>query len=235
MNSLYLKAKQFALDVHKDQSYGNYRYSYHLQRGDDLLCEWLELYTHLDHDITRTLWWLHDTKEDHPKIVTVNLLTEMFGKEISDKVCLLSTDETKLTRKEKHSDEYYAGIAQYEDTTLVKIVDRTVNVGESVISKNSMLKRYISEQDKFKQHLYRDSLSEAFIYLEKIMSGERGYESRENRIRNLLGSFSGLLNITNEAFCNPDTNQLYKDEFIKMIPDAVATSRESLSKIVNML
>lgn len=124
MNTLLDRARQFAIDAHGDQKYGEHPYVYHLDAVAQIL-------QHQD-PLTITVGYLHDVLEDTK--ATPDDLHLHFGPDVTDVVRMV-TDEpgaNRRVRKERTNAKLsrltgYLGCV----ALMVKAADRLANIRES--------------------------------------------------------------------------------------------------------
>ena len=126
-------ARKIALAVHLDDKYGDKPYSYHLEQVVSYVEKFFAFPKELNLIKLKIVAWLHDTIEDHPKIVNKKyLLNSGFDEDIVNAVEAISKREkegicdyltrvkaNELARKVKIADSY-ANISQ-DDTNLRRI------------------------------------------------------------------------------------------------------------------
>lgn len=150
---MILKAKQFALQAHESQKYGDYPYSKHLNDVYNILVSF-----GFDYEEIFVVAWLHDTIEDTH--VTYEDIYEDFGKEIADLVYLV-TDKRGKSRSERHQ-KTYPDIAESPVATAVKSADRLANMTNSQHEKEKMFFMYEKEYPYFKETLMKNLNDEYF-------------------------------------------------------------------------
>ncbi|RDH43456.1 HD domain-containing protein [Zooshikella ganghwensis] len=141
------KAKQFALERHGNQTYGDKPYAYHLDRVVELLVPYGE--------VAQTIGYLHDVVEDTS--VTLDELAREFNQFIADAVAILS-DQPGINRKEKKQKTY----ALMENVTgdlqvalIVKVADRLANLQACIeYGRYDKLKMYMEEHEHFRKATY---------------------------------------------------------------------------------
>lgn len=121
MTTLVELAKALAFHYHKDQKYGDYPYSKHLEKvvmnvklltngTEDLLC----------------IAYLHDILEDTD--VPASVVYDLFGSEIFDSVCHL----TKYPMLKNHYDKYIERVVSNKNALIVKYCNTLANLTQSV-------------------------------------------------------------------------------------------------------
>jgi (p)ppGpp synthase/HD superfamily hydrolase len=142
------KARDFAINAHKGQQYGNHPYVLHLDAVAHLLQPFGETAV--------VLGYLHDVLEDTP--VSLTQVEQEFGPLIANRLTLL-TDEQGANRKERKRKTYekLSRLPQDMDGVLaVKVADRLANVRASLDDGNvKLLKMYLAEHASFRQAVFR--------------------------------------------------------------------------------
>lgn len=158
------KARNFALDAHGDQKYGDLPYSVHLDEVANIVKPYGET--------AEMVAYLHDVVEDTN--VTVKEIGAIFGDLISECVQILS-DEPGETRKIRKS-ATYKKMAKVEGdqclALLVKAADRLANMRACIrIEDERLLNLYKSEYEVFRNSVYRPNLcDEIWVELEAIQN-----------------------------------------------------------------
>nr|WP_322623869.1 HD domain-containing protein [uncultured Flavobacterium sp.] len=147
MNRSFLqKARDFAINSHGDQKYGDYPYEIHLGHVVNVL---LRFGVMPDTECQINLMaaaWLHDVLEDTP--VTYEQIEAAFNPEIA-RIVHSVTDEPGNTRRER-KEKTYVKLAQNPDGVIVKLADRIANVEFSLVHGNiDLLDMYQKEQPGF--------------------------------------------------------------------------------------
>ncbi len=158
------RAREFAIEAHRDQRYGEYPYSVHLDEVASIARPYGEN--------AEIIAYLHDVIEDTD--VTAKEIEVMFGGLVSRCVQILS-DEPGETRKIRKAATYkkMAAISGDENLALlVKAADRLANMRACIrIKDQDFLNLYISEHEVFKKSAYRLNLCEGlWSELEKIVN-----------------------------------------------------------------
>lgn len=149
------KARQYAIDAHKQQMYGTKPYVYHLDKVVSHLKEYDEYIS--------AMGYLHDVVEDTE--ISVEDIESEFGSLIAKGVALLS-DEPGKTRYERKKKTYAKMALVSEDSDeygalIVKTADRLANLQECVATDNHRkLRMYLNEHPDFSQSVYRFGLCE---------------------------------------------------------------------------
>lgn len=133
------KAYTIAEHAHRNQTYGNFPYTYHLYQVVDVA-------TKLDasEDVVIACI-LHDILEDTS--LSYNDLKNTFGEKIAD-IVFAVTDELGKTRAERKR-LTYPKIAANKDAVYVKICDRIANGSESKKNNQKLYEAYKSEHPEF--------------------------------------------------------------------------------------
>ena len=156
--------REFAIQAHGDQRYGERPYSHHLDAVAAIAAQYGET--------AETVAYLHDTVEDTP--VKLDEVRARFGHLVADCVALL-TDEPGANRKERKA-KTYAKLTlvhgELELALIVKAADRLANVRACVADGNQrLLEVYRSEHPTFRQAAYRPSLCDAlWAELDSLLS-----------------------------------------------------------------
>lgn len=146
-------AREFAIEAHGDQMYGEFPYSVHL----DEVANIAKAYG----DVAETVAYLHDVIEDTS--VSAKEIESAFGSRVSRCVQVLS-DEPGDTRTIRKSATYKKMAAVQGDecvALLVKAADRLANMRACLRNDNRrLLKMYRSEYTVFRRSAYRAELCE---------------------------------------------------------------------------
>lgn len=145
------QARNFAIEHHGEQRYGDQPYAYHL----DAVAALLEPYS----DVAQVIGYLHDVVED--TAVTLEQVAELFGQLVAGAVGIL-TDQSGDDRKQRKQ-KTYALMAEVtgelEIALLVKTADRLANVQACVDhDRPDKLRMYQQEHPTFRQAVYRQGL-----------------------------------------------------------------------------
>ena len=164
-------ARNFAIQAHGDQRYGDRPYVWHL----DAVAAIAQHYG----ETAQVIAYLHDTVEDTS--ATLNDVHERFGALVAGCVELL-TDEPGATRKIRKTKTYskLATVGQdFELALIVKTADRLANVRACVEDGKDDLRRlYASEHPQFKASAYRAGLCDPlWAELDRLLGLDDG-ESR---------------------------------------------------------
>lgn len=147
------RARQFAIDAHGDQQYGEKPYIYHLER----------VVAHLRAfgDEAVAAGYLHDVIED--TVVDIDTVRDEFGETVARSVNLV-TDEDGANRKERKT-KTYAKMAAVKPGSpeelglIVKAADRLANFEECILNNDvSLLRMYEKEHEQFRAAVYRKNL-----------------------------------------------------------------------------
>jgi len=139
--------KEFAIEKHSNQKYGEHSYSVHLKDVVGVL----ESFGYQDYNIIASAW-LHDVVEDQN--VTVEEIKKIAGSEVANIVSRV-TDEPGRNRAERKA-KTYDKIAGSFEATVVKFADRIANVRRSLSENSGLLKMYKNEHGMFKRKLYNN-------------------------------------------------------------------------------
>lgn len=156
------KARDFAINAHGKQMYGELPYSAHLDAVASLVKQHGET--------AEVIAYLHDVVEDTD--VGLDVIASEFGAFVSDCVAIV-TDEPGKTRKERKAKTYekMAHVSGAEELALlIKAADRLANVRSCIAGNNHRLMDvYKSEYPVFKQSAYRENMCETiWSELQKI-------------------------------------------------------------------
>ena len=158
------KAKLFALQAHRDQKYGEFPYSYHLEKVSE------NLNKYRPGDLNESCFvaaWLHDTIEDTE--ITFQQLFDEFGRTVA-RIVFACTDEPGANRKERHERTYPKLMAAGRDAIAVKLADRISNVEHSLHYNHGMFQMYQKEYPDFKKALHLPGeLKEMWATLDTLM------------------------------------------------------------------
>jgi (p)ppGpp synthase/HD superfamily hydrolase len=169
MESKIIKqARRYALTQHKQQTYGQHPFIYHLAE----VVKVLQRYSIEDENLLSAAW-LHDVLEDTP--TDKGYLKQHFGESIANLVDAV-TDGSGTTRQARKQRPYLL-ISQNPDALLIKVADRISNVEKSIAwGQNFYLARYQKEHFLFKESLYSlkptkhgKSLNLMWIYLDGLL------------------------------------------------------------------
>lgn len=166
----------FRHDVECNQKYDNdMLYSKHLQfvaahahRFRHLLgSQWIESTTFTVWDCVEMACYGHDLIEDAR--VTYNDLVGKVGKYVADLI-YCCTEEKGRDRNERHSGNYYAGLASNKVATYVKLCDIMANVTFGVLTNSKMYLTQKAEHEKTLKYLFVPEYQEMFDHLDKLFT-----------------------------------------------------------------
>jgi len=124
-----ITSRDFAIQAHSNQMYGDKPYSVHLENVVEVLQRFkmLDEYPELE-----AAGWLHDTIEDcHINFTDIR---KEFGTDIAEIVYCV-TDELGRSRRERHM-KTYPKTAGNKRAVILKFADRIANVEYSITTKN---------------------------------------------------------------------------------------------------
>ena len=155
LSSRVQQARDYAVQAHGAQMYGDKPYVFHLDQVVSLLKEYGE--------DAQVIGYLHDAVED--TAVTEADVAQVFGQFIADCVSLVS-DVPGPNRKSRKA-KTYARLAkvrgEHELALVVKAADRLANVRMCLQEQNNkLLNVYRQEQPVFFRAAYRPGLCESF-------------------------------------------------------------------------
>lgn len=158
-------AREFALERHGDQKYGEQPYSVHLDEVARISSSYGSKAT--------VIAYLHDVVEDTE--TTLDEIRTVFGEFVSNCVSIL-TDESGINRKARKHKTYkkMAAVSGREELALlVKAADRLANLRASNAQNNQKkLDLYKNEHAVFKESVYRPDLCEPiWDEIERIING----------------------------------------------------------------
>jgi (p)ppGpp synthase/HD superfamily hydrolase len=171
MMPLVKKARDFAIEAHGKQKYGDHPYIVHPEAVAGLL----EYFGFGDEDLMAAAY-LHDTLEDTK--TTFGDLVRHFGTEVASLVYLV-TDKPGKNRAERHA-LTYTDTAKYSDAVALKLCDRIANVeasldGGNLNPSNRLYEMYKNEHKQFTAYLYTNDPNHEVMwhYLHDLLdSGE---------------------------------------------------------------
>jgi thioesterase domain-containing protein len=143
-------ARQFAIQSHAEQRYGDQPYAVHLAHVVRLLKE-SEFADRVDFEAAA---WLHDVIEDTS--VQADEIAKRFGPDVADIVSRVS-DEPASTRAERKL-RTYPKIKGHLGATVVKLCDRLANL-EASFQNQSKLELYLAEHESFYAGLHFEGLA----------------------------------------------------------------------------
>lgn len=147
-------AREFAIEKHGNQKYGEYPYSVHLDAVAAIASEYGES--------AKVVAYLHDVVEDTD--TTIEEIEREFGALVAGCVAILTDEsgETRQERKEKTYQKMAAVTGDLELALIVKAADRLANFKACVSGNNQrLLEMYKKEQDVFKKSVYRAGLCDS--------------------------------------------------------------------------
>ncbi len=145
-----LKAKEFALNAHGQQMYGNKPYVVHLEHVHEVMKRYRNTNTDV---LIQIAAWLHDVLEDTETLKAE--LVRNFGEEVADIVYRV-TDEPGADRTERKH-KTYPKIRDNFNATMVKLCDRIANV-EASSDVPEKLNMYKNEYLEFRDAVYTQDL-----------------------------------------------------------------------------
>ena len=158
--SPHQRAIQLAFAAHQGQMYGSHPYTYHLEQVVTNVKKWqycIELQEYGNSYDCLVAAWLHDVVEDTS--VTIEEVTEEFGKDVGDIVDRVTNieyfDGRKLrNRREKHA-KSYPRIAESHSAIFVKLCDRIANVQacDNPQDNKNLCEMYRKEHESFEAFL----------------------------------------------------------------------------------
>ncbi len=137
--------KQFAIEAHGSQRYGDYPYEIHLQAVHDVLVE----FGFTDERLLAAAW-LHDVIED--TAYDFHAIRHEFGLRIAQ-IVIGVTNEPGDNRK-KRAQLTYPKIAADPDCVVVKLADRIANMRTSAKDNPALFRMYRGEYPDFRTALY---------------------------------------------------------------------------------
>ncbi|MBX2858318.1 MAG: HD domain-containing protein [Cellvibrionaceae bacterium] len=148
------KAREFAIERHGNQSYGQHPYWVHLDDVAKLAADFGERAV--------VISYLHDVVEDTP--TTIKEIQENFSEFVADCVEIVTDEpgETRKLRKAKTYKKMASVHGELELALIVKAADRLANIKASLVNRSKKhMNMYQSEHDCFKKSAYRPGLCEA--------------------------------------------------------------------------
>lgn len=124
----------------------------------------------ITHDVVTVACWGHDLIEDTR--TNYNEILHELG-EFAANIVYALTNEKGKNREERGNKKYYDGIVAIEAAVFVKLCDRIANVQYSKMTKSSMFKKYVKENDKFLEYMgYNDNhiFKDMFDYLKELLT-----------------------------------------------------------------
>jgi len=167
------KAKQFAMQAHGEQLYGDQAYAEHLRRVSYQARELSQEYE-VDPDLTGAVGWLHDCLED-TTTTAENLLSSGFDPRVVDAVVLLSHE------KGEERSIYLKKISQNLLALIVKSADNNDNANKE---RNDKLARVEPERAQRLRNKYareRVTIDEYLAKYIKVQATPVQVHSKTNR------------------------------------------------------
>ena len=162
-------AKDYAIRRHREVNH-NYdaihNYAFHLTMVKEVGDRFIHLIPEEDRVDVRGGLWTHDIIEDARE--TFNNVKKQTNETIAE-YAFRCTNLRGRTRKERATEEYYAGIKEYKHCTFIKLCDRIANVSFATETKSSMLDMYKDEYEFFKLNLYDGRFDEMWNELNKLL------------------------------------------------------------------
>ena len=164
-----IKARNLALEKHKNQKYGIYPYEVHLTNVVNVL---LHFGISFKDDVLIMSAWLHDILEDSN--ISKSLLSISFGEEVKKIVELVSNCNDTAKTKNENKRTTFERIAINQKAIVVKLADRIANVEFSLLHGNlDMLKKYEKEQilidELIRTNITSNIGKELYEHLQKII------------------------------------------------------------------
>jgi (p)ppGpp synthase/HD superfamily hydrolase len=151
------ETRQFAIDAHGSQMYGNHPYSFHLDMVAKIVAPF--------GNHAKKIAYLHDVVEDTN--ITLETIRTMFGDFIANCVGLVTDEKGKnrQERKLKTNEKLSKVKGRNKLALIVKTADRFVNVSVAITDNNiRLIKMYQKEHLAFKEAVYRKYLCD-YIWL----------------------------------------------------------------------
>jgi hypothetical protein len=163
------KAKEFALKCHRkiNQMYNkDLPYEFHLEKTVEIAKKYINLIPESDRDEVLAGCWIHDVYEDTGE--SWNNIKDALNESLAEYSFSLSNEKGR-NRKEKANKKYYTEMKAYKHAAFIKLCDRIANTSFAKSQKSSMFKKYQSEQDFMKEHLYDGRYQELWDELTNIL------------------------------------------------------------------
>lgn len=144
MDSIVLRAAEFAKRAHAGQMYGSLPYEYHLAKVVGVL----QLYGVADEELLAAAW-LHDTIEDTD--ATCEHIEFLFGKRVAALVWAVTDGEGKNRKERKRA--MYEKVRTTPGAVLIKLADRIANVDEGIRTKSKLRYMYLAEHEGFMREM----------------------------------------------------------------------------------
>lgn len=162
--------KDFAIKCHTaiNQMYDkNLPYEYHLEKTSEIGKKFIYLISEEERDEVINGCWVHDLLED-VNLVSYNDILKIIGLNLAEYSFVLKNEKGR-NRKEKANEKYYIEIRKYKHASFIKLCDRIANSIFAKSKGNSMFKKYQSEHNFMKEHLYDGRYQELWDKLENIL------------------------------------------------------------------
>ena len=150
-------ARDYAIEKHADQKYGEHPYSFHLDAVYEIT---LEIGLGEDYQIAA---YLHDVLED--TTTTREDMQKIFGEHITNMVYAVSG--FGASRSERQAD-MKRKINEYPAAIDLKMADRLANLRSSQINKPSLFKTYCKEHEILKE-LFKKGSIQLFKQIEEVV------------------------------------------------------------------
>lgn len=167
----YNDAMVFAINAHKDQTYGDGNnakpYVIHLISVSEVLTRFG--FHIIDSDrgiILHIASLLHDSIEDAG--IKFRDIEKQFGKDVAE-IVFCVTDELGRNRKERH-EKTYPKIRANKNAVVVKLADRIANVEYSSKNRSRQMDMYRHEYSDFKHHLFNGDNVDMWNHLEHLLN-----------------------------------------------------------------
>lgn len=161
-----MNAREFAIQAHGAQKYGDLPYYMHLDDTVTALHDlWWRMYgvkSAPEHDLV-SIAYLHDVLEDTK--TTAWEIESYFGEYVANAVLLL-TDPPGKNRRERKLLLYAKLKHAHWYIRLVKLADRVANVRASRSSNPKLYSMYVKERSEFKEAVYSPELDKAWSVYE---------------------------------------------------------------------
>ncbi len=165
-----IEARNFALEHHQGQMYGDFPYSVHLSNVVSVMMRFGM--TPEEDENLLTSAWLHDVLEDTD--AKEEVLKTKFGIFVFDLVKSVTDDLLPELSKLEIKRQTFTKLVEDEDAIILKLADRIANVEFSIIMGNlSKIEKYVNEQilirDILKPHIKSAVGNNMFNYLESLL------------------------------------------------------------------
>lgn len=175
-NLIWFDAREFAINAHGDQKYGDQPYSYHLDQ-----VAWSSYDMILSTNFLLPVAYLHDVLEDTD--IKENDIQKNFGTAVTLAVGYLTDPEGK-NRKERKKKLYgvmrslSVNITYSRAALIVKTADRYCNIKNSFNNNKDLLEMYRKEHKEFKNAVYRNGLCEnLWTQMENILNEQSNHNN----------------------------------------------------------